>query len=92
MKIGFQKKRKCATCNTMQYDPPGFNPKLYIPLLIILFIAPLPWAYLEVPDLAYILFFIILSLLVIIFLPYTIKLHNRPKQTKAADYPANEKG
>lgn len=91
-KIGFQKKRKCATCNTMQYAPPGLSRKLYIPMLIIMFIAPLMWAYLGIPDLAYVLFFVTLSLLAIIFSPYTIKLHNRPKQTKAADYPADEKG
>ncbi|WP_254369277.1 TIGR04104 family putative zinc finger protein [Planococcus sp. CP5-4_UN] len=92
LKIGFQTKRKCATCNKMQYAPSGLDRKLYIPMLIIMFIAPLAWAYLEIPDLAYVLFFIILSLLAIIFSPYTIKLHNRPKQTIAANTPSDEKG
>lgn len=88
-KISFLNKRKCPECGEMQYVHSDLSPKKYIPLLIVMLIAPLIRAYLSIPNAVYILFFAVLSLLALIFLPYTIKLQSQPKQDKNGDKSAN---
>lgn len=88
-KISFLNKRKCPECGKMQYVNSDLPPQKYIPLIIVMLIAPLIRAYLNIPNIVYILFFVVLSLLALIFLPYATKLQSQPKQAKNEDKPAN---